>query len=231
MKKRPAIKIQHLELRNIPVHTRGLQEFLFKHILDFIDTHPGYFIHPGEIKHLFHNSLPKYSTVQLSAGQGVLQITSFGKKEIRAVNAWWKAYRKINRLKDHNTIKCIEKYQLLYLDEPATYRITKFLINRKKNTSLNQLRTQPDEFHNEIAKYLVSNFLPLYNLLNHTHDKQQYDVMPEITFVKEHASKFPVFKGQYRYGYDIVFKTRLLLPRFFRMGESTALGYGEVTKL
>jgi hypothetical protein len=222
------LKIQKFHFQLIKIRAFELKKFLTVEILQFIEEHTELFSDKVQLKNIFHNEISQYSTIQLASEYGSLSITAYGKEEISSVKKWWKAYKKIKKMATDNSLVVKETYHLQYTKEEQTYQLRRFLVNRKKFKTLQLLQNDIEKYHAEMAKYLVSNFTPLYNVVEHWHDKDKHNVLPQIIYIKQHSNQFAVYKGKYRYGFDIIFKTKLLLPHLFRMGESTSLGYGTV---
>lgn len=223
------LKIRKYHFAGIAVKPYQLKAFQGNDILEFIDRHAGSFDDAQRLKACFHNKKSTYSAIQLSSEFGELAITAYGKKHIKAVKQWWKHYRKHHSGRLY--MKTDENYVLQILPQPKLYAVNKLLVNRKKYEQLQQLKDEPEALKAELEKYLMANFLPLFNLVGYWHNPEKADLKPEIVRFKEHPKTFRVYNNYYRHGFDIVFKTRLLLPRLFRMGESTALGYGTVKRL
>ncbi len=222
------IKIQKFYFMGIPVKAYQLKSFQGKEILEFIDKNAGLFKDAQDLKACFHNKKSTYSKIQLSSEFGELALTAYGKDEINAVKQWWKQYKKQH--KGRLYMQTTEKYVLQILPEPKKYVINNLLMNRKKYERLQEIKNKPEKYKAELEKYLMANLLPLFNLVDYWHDKDKNDLKPKILHYKEHKKKFKVYRNYYRHGFNVVFETRLLLPRLFRMGESTALGYGTVKR-
>ena len=220
------IKIQKFHFAGIPVKAYQLKGFQGREILEFIDKNAGLFDNALSLKDCFHNKKSTYSKIQLSSEWGELALTAYGKDEINAVKQWWRHYKKQH--KGRLYMQTTEKYVLQILPEPKKYVVNNLLINRKKYERLQELKNEPEKFKAELEKYLMANLLPLFNLVGYWHDKEKNDLKPKISYYKEHQKKFKVYHDYYRNGFKIVFETRLLLPHLFRMGESTALGYGTI---
>ncbi len=230
------MKIKSLPIRDyvwpdIPLKPHQTADFLSHEILGFIGRHKSLFDNADELIRRMHNSGHHYTVVQIGSDKGALNITAYGKDAIRDVENWWKIYKKVNNIRPDNQIICKEKYTLSYDARPHTYRADTLLINRRKARELEALENNPSAYYETFERYLTANFLPLYNLIGHRHDKEKHDVTPRILQIKKHPRTYKVFRQYRRPGFDVVFQTVLRLPVHFRMGESTALGYGKITHL
>ena len=225
------LKINKYIFRNITLNSYDIMRFQSAEILKFIEKNASEFEDASRLMQAFHNDKIQYAGIQLASEQHRLAITAYGKSNIKAVETWWKVYRKKNKLSKTNVVKTQENYELQYSPEAYTYKISKMLIKKDKYEQLSRLKNNTARFNSVLAAYITANFLPLYNMIDHWHDRQKNDIQVQIVKAQEHLHGFKVYKNRYRQGFDIVFTTRLLLPYNFAIGESTALGFGRINML
>ncbi len=222
----PHIKILQYTLYDLPVRRGDLPAFMadsFK----LIEENEKAFKGISDPLSLFHNRSHKYSGIQFGIDDGTLSVRAYGEPEITALKIWWKLHRKKNGLKPANLLTQKELYTLGFLPVLQTFKTARFLVNREKQRELSQ-QLDTESVSKILADYLVANFFPFFNHLGYRHDRAEREIVANVLRVKRLPKPYTVFKGAKRQAYDIVFETNLRLPRLFRMGEATALGFGNV---
>ena len=176
---------------------------------------------------MFHNKTHHYSGIQFGIEGGALSIRAYGEEEIKALKIWWKLYREHHAFNPQNLQICKEKYTLGFLPSLQTYRLSNFLVNREKRQQLAQTKEKA-EINQILADYVVANFFPFFNHLGYRHDREKQEIIVNLLKVKRQRKSHTVFRGGKRQAYDLIFESNLRLPHLFRMGEATAMGFGNL---
>ena len=225
----PKTKIQQITLYDIPMNKGGLRKFMSR-VFQLVEQHAGAFKGVPAPLDLFHDKSHHYSGIQFGIVDGAVSIRAYGKTEIKALKIWWQLYRKQYAFKPENVQIIQEKYRLGFLPQPQTYRLNNFLVSKSKQKELNELEDDKS-VKSILSEYIVANFFPFFNHLNYRHDRKEQEIVVNILHYKRQKKPQGTFKDYKRQAYDIVFETNLRLPHLFRMGEATALGFGNVKYL
>ena len=224
----PKIKILQYTLYDLKTGREELIKFMSR-TFKLIETNTGEFNTISEPLALFHNKTHNYSGIQFGIEEGALSIRAYGGQEIKALKTWLKLYKKHHAYKPRNMQTIEERYSLEFLPGLQQYRLSRFLVNRAKQKQLSEAKNA-EEVKKILADYVVANFLPFFNHLNYRHNRQLHEITVNLLHYKRRQKLYTVFKGAKRQAFDLVFETNLSLPRLFRMGEATAMGFGNVTR-
>ena len=219
-------KIHQINLYDIPMNKGGLRKFMSR-VFQLVEQNTGAFRGVPAPLDLFHDKSHHYSGIQFGIVDGAVSIRAYGKTEIKALKIWWQLYRKQYAFKPENVQVIQEKYRLGFLPQPQTYRLNDFLVNKNKQKELNEIEDDETK-KNILSEYIVANFFPFFNHLNYRHNRKEQEIVARVLRYKRQNKPQGTFRDYKRQAYDIVFETNLRLPHLFRMGEATALGYGNV---
>ena len=225
----PNLKIHQYQLYDIPMQQAELLRFI-SDTLDLIEASPDVFKNTKKAKALFHNSKHQYSAIQFGIKHKHLSMTAYGDKAIKILKKWWIVYQRENALQVRNKVVCKEQYSLGFLPVLQTYRLQNFLISKEKSQDLRQAENAAER-QKIMEDYIMANFLPFFNHIGYWHERTEQDIVVKIDSYKRIRKDISVFKGVKLKGYNIIFKTNLRLPHILRLGQSTALGFGEVNWL
>ncbi len=179
---------------------------------------------------IFHNSDIQYSGIQLGGYRGMMEWVAIGQKEVKALNLWYRIYKKQQGDRIQNTIVVKEKYTALFLNYQKKYKINKMLVNDDLAKELN-LATDKFARHDRLEKYLYGNFQRFFKHIGFVHDKSENFLKIIIVETNRHQHAKQIYHKQKKTAFDVVFTCNFLLPQTLRLGQSTALGYGSVYHL
>ena len=222
------IKIYQISLFDMPVNQARLRSFMSR-TFALVEQNAAAFKKIKEPTNLFHNHSHHYSGIQFGITDGAVSVRAYGKTEIKALKIWWQLYRKQYAYKPDNIQIIQEKYRLGFLSQPKRYQIKDFLVNKTKQKELEE--ADDEKAKQILADYIVANFFPFFNHLNYRHDRKEQEIVVRVLRYKHQKQLQSTFKNYKRQAYDIVFESNLRLPHLYRMGEATALGYGNIEYL
>jgi len=170
----------------------------------------------------------KFSSIQFGIKNNSLTLTAYGEPEIKAVKKWIKLYTAEKHIKLHNKSLCKELYTFGFLESMQTYQIKNMIASPEVREELWKAGSY-DKRLERMQQYLQNNFNGFYNHINWHVNKE----LDKVSIHKYHRIKkdFYGFKNKKLTGYNITFSTNLRLPHILRLGQSTALGFGEVSWL
>jgi len=223
-------KIYQLNIFDLPLTKTKLSYFMAQSF-ELIKKHQDSFIGIDEPLALFHNEEVKYTAIQYACKQGGLSLTAYGAKEIKALKQWWRLYKKNTGFNSKNKQEILEYYHLKITDKPLQYHVVKFLPSKTKSKELASLKNKK-EYKLVLERYIMANFLPFFTHIGYRHDKDKNPITVKISKIIKHSKRFKGFKRASELeGYDIFFSANIVLPQTIRIGQNTAMGFGEIKRI
>lgn len=175
---------------------------------------------------IFHNDTIAYSGIQFTLYKGAVSFTAVGEKEVKAIELWHGLFQESIGYIPQNTVQIREQY-IPCLTEKYQYYVTENILVKKEITD--EIATLKSIFakRDRLEKYLYGNIKAfLIRVAGMELTESDYISVK----VKRHRIKGPeeTFHGGKLRAYEIHFSTNVYLPQTIRLGQSVALGYGEI---
>lgn len=220
------IRLLDIPLSNEP----NTKKLLLNGAKDLIKSFPKQAREAGVNVDIFHNKAIVYSAIQLSCYQGSPEWTAIGEPAVKALQFWYRLFQKESPLLLSNTIEIKERYTPVFLSDQKSYQIQQMLVSDQVAKSLNTVKEQA--IHDErLEKYIYGNLQTFFKFIGFLHDKETHFLQVKVHDSRGFKRALPVYHYQKKTAFDLVFSCNFKLPQFFRLGQSTALGYGKVTPL
>jgi len=178
---------------------------------------------------LFHNKNIGYSGIQLSRHRQSPEWTAIGEEAVQVLWFWYHLFQNENKDLHQNTIEIHERYTPCFLSKPQRYQIRPMLVNDAIAKALNKAPLDKTDTKERLEKYLYGNIQRFLKFIGFQFQKEDHFLKIRVEKVQTYGQAFPVYHGQKKTGFDITFDCNFKLPHTLRLGQSTALGYGEVT--
>ncbi len=224
----PTLTIRLLDkpLSNKP----STKKLLLNRAKDLIKSFPKQAKEAGVNVDIFHNRAIIYSAIQLGCYRGTPEWTAIGEPAVRALQFWYRLLQKESPMLLSNTIEIKEHYTPVFLSEQKNYQIQQMLVSDQLAKSLNAIHDKEIRYK-RLEKYLYGNLQTFFKFIGYLHDKETHFLKVKVLDSKGFKQALPIYHHQKKTAFDLVFTCNFKLPQLFRLGQSTALGYGKVTPL
>ena len=179
---------------------------------------------------IFHNDEIKYSGIQLDDYHGTIEWTAIGERSVDALELWWRLYSKNEEGTINNTQRIEELYTPTFLNDQKKYTASSLAIPDSLAKELSQIKDKYVK-NDRLEKYLYGNLQRYFTHIDYHYDKRVHFLKVTLTEYKMLRQKLEVYHGKRKTAISVMFECNFLLPQTLRLGQSTALGYGNVTHL
>lgn len=194
---------------------------------DLLREHPTELAKEGVDLQIFHNKEMKYSGIQLGRYQGSPEWTAIGHEAVRALELWHRLFAADNAHLQQNTVRISEEYTPAFLPYQRKYTTQPFLVSDKLAKELN---TMEDKFmrHEHLERSIYGNLMAFLEHIGFAFDKEAHFLKVSVLEATYFDHALEVFHGHKKTAFRIVFKCNFWLPQAIRLGQSTAVGFGDV---
>jgi len=177
---------------------------------------------------LFHNKQVQYSGIQLSTYQGRAEWTAIGQPSVAALQLWFDLFGQRHPEWMEHTVAIQESYTPRFLPTPRGYQIKPLLLSDELSRTLSTL-DQAAAVKERLARYLYGNLQRFFGHIAYAFDKEQHYLRVRVTKALPYDRRLPIYHGQKKQAFRVYFTCNFDLPQTLRLGQSTALGYGNVS--
>lgn len=224
----PILTLRLLDIR-IP-NEPDTKRLLLGGAKDLLREHPDELAREGVDLHLFHNKEMQYSGIQLGQHQGSPEWTAIGDEAVRALELWWRLFQAGNAHLLQNTVRVSEQYTARFLNFQKKYAAHTLLVSDEVARELNAMN---DKFlrHDRLEKYIYGNLQTFFQHIGFTYQKETNFLKVTVLDVVFYDRAPLVYHDQKKTAFNIVFKCNFWLPQTLRLGQSTAVGFGDIHHL
>jgi hypothetical protein len=224
----PILTLRLLDI-NIP-SSPGDKQLLLTGAKDLLREYPDRCQAAGVDIDLFHNRNISYSGIQLGRYQGTSEWTAIGQPYVDALNLWYELFRETHPIDLDNVVEIREQYTPAFLPYHQRYQINSFLVSDDLARELNKMN---DHFReaDRLEKYIYGNLMTFFQHIGYDFDKDFYFLKIQVEDIIPYNKALHVFHGHKKTAFRVRFKCNFRLPQTLRLGQSTALGYGQIKRL
>ncbi len=126
-----------------------------------------------------------------------------------------------------NTVSIRECYTPSFLTYLKKYIVHPFLVSDQVAKEINGIE---DKFlrHNRLEKYLFGNLHTFFQHIGFEFNKETHFLKVSVVDAAFYDRALPVYHNQKKTAFRITFKVNFKLPQTVRLGQSTAVGFGDV---
>ncbi|GJM33930.1 MAG: hypothetical protein DHS20C18_29310 [Saprospiraceae bacterium] len=222
------VPILSLRLLDIPIPARpGDKQLLLTGAKDLLRTYKDRCEVAGVDINLFHNKEVIYSGIQLSKYQSGSEWTAIGEECVRALELWYLLFKETHPVQLEHVVEIREYYTPAFLPYHRFYQANALLISDVLARELNEIE---DNFRrmDRVERYIYGNLMTFFQYIGFEFNKDFHFLKVQVADIGMYDKALPVFHSQKKTALRVHFKCNFRLPQNLRLGQSTALGFGNI---